>query len=184
MVADLDALTFLITAAFYDDPDFSAAMRPLLAYWSYCVGFGLAGFGLAAIFRNQTGAMVVVLVWPFVLEPIINGVLFAFNQTSDGIRRAVQPAARGGWAADACSTRTSTCAGFGELDTWGLGASLLVFWVGVLVPGRRGIGAVHQARRLICVTLVSASQARSSLRIMADAELSYAAGPTDRAAAR
>ena len=74
-----------------------AAMRPVLAYWSYCLGFGLAGFGMAAVFRNQTGAMVLVLVWPFVLEPIINGILFAFNQTNDAFGELTNllPAAAG-----------------------------------------------------------------------------------------
>lgn len=125
-------VTFLITLLLYDDPDFSALGRPVLAYWSYCTGFGLAGFGLAAIFRNQTGAMVVALVWPFVLEPIVNGVLQALSQSMDGFGDLANllPAAAG--------RRTMfdpyvTFAGFGELDTWGLGASFVVFWTGVVV---------------------------------------------------
>jgi ABC-2 type transport system permease protein len=126
-------VTFLVTSVFFSDPDFSAAARPVFAYWSYSLGFGLAGFGLTAIFRNQTGAMVLVLIWPFVLEPIINGVLFALSQTSEGIGTLTNllPAAAG--RRSMFDPYVDLAGGFGELDTWGLGASFLVFWLGVLV---------------------------------------------------
>lgn len=124
-------VTFLITIALYDGPDFSAMGRPVFAYWLYCVGFALAGFGLAAIFRNQTGAMVIALTWPFVLEPIINGVLLALNQVADvfGDLTNLLPAAAG--RRTMFDPYVDLAGGFGEFDTWGLGASFLVFWVGV-----------------------------------------------------
>ena len=36
----------------------------------YSVGFGIAGLSLAAVFRNQAGAIVTALVWPLVIEVI------------------------------------------------------------------------------------------------------------------
>lgn len=119
---------------FVSDPELgSGVVRPLVNYWGYCVGFALAGFALSMIFRHQTGAVVAVLLWPFVLEPIINAVLTAIGEQSQaGLRELTNllPASAG---------RRSMFypyvdfAGFGEFDTWGVGASTLVFWVGVLI---------------------------------------------------
>ena len=46
------------------------AVRPIVNFVLYNVGFGIAGFALAALFRNLAGALVGVLVYPFVIEPI------------------------------------------------------------------------------------------------------------------
>ncbi len=127
-------LNVLLTWLFMESPTFgSGAVRPLLNYWGYCVGFGLAGFGLSAIFRNQTGAIVAVLVWPFVIEPIINGVLLAVAQsTYAGVGKIANllPASAG---RRSLFDPYDVFAGFGQVPTWGVGASTLVFWLGVLV---------------------------------------------------
>ena len=104
----------------------------MFEYWGYCLGFTLAGFGLAAIFRNQTGAIVTVLVWPLVLEPIINGVLSAIAQASHpsvGKFTNLLPASAGRRAMFA---PYDALAGFGVIDVWGVAASTIVYWLGVM----------------------------------------------------
>lgn len=126
-------LNALVAWLFMDSPTFTSdAIRPVVAYWSYCIGFTFAGFGLAAILRNLTGAIVAVLVWPLVLEPIVNGITTGVGEATDsglGKLSNILPATAG--------RRTmfdpySLFAGFGEFPTWGLAASFVVFWVGVL----------------------------------------------------
>jgi ABC-2 type transport system permease protein len=111
----------------------SGTVRPVLAYLFYCEGFAIAGLGLASVFRNQTGAIVAVLVWPFVIEPIVYGILAVISQRSNsriGTLTNFLPASAG--------RRTmfdpySLWSGLGgSVDTWGLAASFLVFAVGVV----------------------------------------------------
>lgn len=108
-------------------------VRPVLAYLFYCEGFAIAGLGLASVFRNQTGAIVVVLVWPYVIEPIIYGILAVISQRSNagaGKLTNLLPASAG--------RRTifdpyDVWAGFGgSVDTWGLASAFVVFAIGVL----------------------------------------------------
>jgi hypothetical protein len=143
VVAVILLLDAAVAVLVLTDPQFSSdAVRPILNYWGYCVGFAVAGLSLAAIFRNQTGAMVGVLVWPYVIEPITYGVLggigAARNEqigeltnllpTSAGRRSMFDP--------------YDTLAGFGgEIDVWGVGASTLVFWVGVLILMGAGVAS-------------------------------------------
>jgi hypothetical protein len=111
----------------------SGTIRPVLAYLFYCEGFAVAGLGLASVFRNQTGAIVAVLVWPFVIEPIVYGILAVISQRSNasvGKLTNLLPASAG--------RRTmfdpySVWSGLGgSVDTWGLAASFIVFSIGVI----------------------------------------------------
>ena len=112
----------------------SETVRPVFAYLCYCEGFAIAGLGLSAVFRNQTGAIVAVLVWPYVVEPIVFGIMAVISRSSNaGIGKLTNllPASAG--------RRTmfdpySVWAGFGgQIDSWGLPASFVVFALGVLV---------------------------------------------------
>lgn len=122
-----------ITWLFLDGPDFeAAAWRPIVNYFGYCLGFALAGFGLAAILRSQVGALVAVLVWPLVLEPIAYGILtFIGESTNAGVGKLANllPASAG---RRAMFDPYDIFAGFGALDTWGIAASVVVFWAAVL----------------------------------------------------
>lgn len=141
-VAAILLLDLAMAWLFMSNPTLSSdAIRPIVNYWGYCVGFALAGLSLSAVFRNQTGAIVAVLVWPYVIEPIIYGVLGAIGSSSDaGIIRLTNllPSSAG---------RRSIfdpyeLAGFGgAIDTWGVGASTLVFWVGILIVTAAGVAS-------------------------------------------
>ncbi|MBA2560469.1 MAG: ABC transporter permease [Propionibacteriales bacterium] len=132
-VAGILLIDAAVAALFLSHPHFSTdAIRPLLNYWGYCVGFALAGLSLAAIFRNQTGAIVAVLVWPYVIEPITYGVLGAIGQRSShtlGTLTNLLPTSAG---RRSIFDPYDLMAGYGVFDTWGVGASTLVFWVAVL----------------------------------------------------
>lgn len=127
-------LNALVAATLMDNANFGAeSLRPSLGYVAYCAGFGLAGFGLAAIFRNQTGAIVAVLVWPYIIEPIVFTLLRALGRASATNWEAIAnllPASAGR------RTMFDPYEIFADFDgatgTWGLGASAVVFWVGVL----------------------------------------------------
>jgi ABC-type transport system involved in multi-copper enzyme maturation permease subunit len=133
-VGTILAFNLLASALFLNIFEVSGeTLRPLLLFVVYCLGFAFAGFGLAAIFRNQTGAMVAVLVWPLVVEPIINGVLTAMGEINEGFRELanILPASAG---RRMMFDPYDIQAGFGgSFDTWGLGASALVYVIGVLV---------------------------------------------------
>jgi ABC-type transport system involved in multi-copper enzyme maturation permease subunit len=111
------------------------ALRPFLMYVLYCVGFGLAGFGLSSIFRNQVGAIVTVLIWPLVLEPIIFAVLraTALANADIGLGKIANllPASAGR------RTMFRPYELWSNLDTsdrahiWSLAPSVLVFWCGI-----------------------------------------------------
>ncbi len=133
------AITLLLnmgmTWLFLDNPDFGSHMvRPLVNYTGYCVGFAVAGLGLAAILRNQTGAIVAVLTWPLVIEPIIYGVSVAISEsTGAGIGKVANllPAAAG---RRMMFDPYETIAGFGtSVEVWSVGASAVVYAIGVVI---------------------------------------------------
>jgi ABC-type transport system involved in multi-copper enzyme maturation permease subunit len=140
VVATVVVLNIVIAFLLMDQVSLgSDSVRPVLAYLLYCEGFAIAGLGLAALLRNQTGAMVAVLVWPFVLEPVFYAVLALVTEATDSDLATLTnflPAAAG--------RRTlfdpySLWAGYGgSIDTWGLGLSFLVFVVGVAAAAAAG----------------------------------------------
>lgn len=109
--------------------------RPCVMYILYCVAFALVGLGLSAVYRNQVGSIVTVLVWPLVLEPIIFGIIraTALGGGDIGLGKVANllPASAGR------RTMFRPYDLFSDLDVsdttniWGLSASTLVFWVGV-----------------------------------------------------
>ncbi len=128
-------LGMAITWLLLDNPQFgSHLVRPLLNYTGYCIGFTVAGMGLAALLRNQTGALVAVLTWPLVVEPIIYGVSAAISEATDsGIGKLTNllPASAG---RRSMYDPYDVFVGFGNSDqVWSLGASTIVFWIGVLI---------------------------------------------------
>lgn len=117
----------------------SQTWRPVFMYLSYCEGFAVVGFALAAIFRNLTGAIVAALVIPYVIEQILYGIFAAIANTSHrGIGKLTNllPASAG--------KRTlflpyEGIAGFGgEVETWSLPASFAVFWIGIAITAAIG----------------------------------------------
>jgi len=128
-------LGMAITWLLLDNPQFgSHLVRPLLNYTGYCVGFAVAGMALAALLRNQTGAIVAALTWPLVVEPIIYGVSVAISEaTGGGIGKLTNllPSSAG---RRAMYDPYEVFVGFGNSDVvWSLGASVIVFWLGVLI---------------------------------------------------
>jgi ABC-2 type transport system permease protein len=141
-VAAIVLLDYLVAAIFMSDPHFSsAAIRPLLNYWGYCVGFALAGLSLSAIFRNQTGAIVAVLVWPYVFEPILYGIVGAIGRRHPSIATLTNffPSSAG---RRAIFDPYALMAGYGGfVHTWGVAASIIVFWVGVAIVVSAGVAS-------------------------------------------
>lgn len=140
-VAILLVLDAAVSAVLMTHPRFSVdAVRPLVNFWGYCVGLSLAGLSLSAIFRNQTGAIVAVLVWPYVVEPILYGVLTLLGQASHAnlsLWTNLLPFSAG---RRSIYDPYELMAGFGGVvDTWGVGASTLVFWIGVLLVVAGGV---------------------------------------------
>lgn len=134
-VALIVLLDFAVAALFMSNPHFASdAIRPLLNFWGYCVGFAVAGLSLAAIFRNQTGAIVAVLVWPYVFEPILYGVIGALSRSSHpeiGNLTNLLPTSAG---RRSIFDPYDLMAGYGGvINTWGVAASTVVFWVGVML---------------------------------------------------
>jgi ABC-2 type transport system permease protein len=125
-----------ITWAFLDQPNFSSGIiRPAFGYVVYCAGFAVAGFGLAAVLRNMTGAIVAVLTYPLVIEPIIYGITVAIGTSSSaavGKLTNLLPASAG---RRMLFDPYAIFAGFNQetLDVWGVSAAFVVFIVGVLV---------------------------------------------------
>jgi ABC-2 type transport system permease protein len=142
-VAVLIAVNFAAAGLFMTHPHFSTGMvRPLVDFWSYCVGMSLAGLSLAAIFRNQTGAIVAVLVWPYVVEPILYGVLTALGQASHvdlTLWTNLLPFSAG---RRSIFDPYELIAGLGGVvDTWGVAASVLVFWIGIALILAGGVAS-------------------------------------------
>ncbi len=125
-------LNFAMAALFFEYFEVSGAtVRPMLLYVVYCLGFAMAGFGMAAAFRNQTGAMVAVLVWPLVIEPVLSGILVVLGNFNDGFEGLsnVLPASAG---RRMMFSPYETFAGFfGQVDTWGVSVSAITYLLGV-----------------------------------------------------
>lgn len=134
-------LSMAITWVFLDDPQWGSHLaRPLLNYTGYCVGFAVTGMGLAALLRNQTGAIVAALTWPLVVEPIIYGVSVAIGEaTGGGLGKLTNllPASAG---RRALFDPYEAFAGFGSsVDVWSVSAAVVVFWMGVGVALVAGV---------------------------------------------
>jgi hypothetical protein len=111
------------------------AVRPIINFVFYNVGFGIAGFALAALFRNLAGALVGVLVYPFVIEPIGYNLLRIVNLGTLDRLANLFPASAGRrsiyspYELFANPTTGSDV----TLHVWGLGPSTAVFWCGLLL---------------------------------------------------
>jgi ABC-type transport system involved in multi-copper enzyme maturation permease subunit len=111
------------------------ALRPLVNFVLYNVGFGIAGFGLAALFRNLAGALVGVLVYPFVIEPIGYNILRIVKLGTLDRLANLFPASAGRrsiyspYELFANPTTGSDV----TLHVWSLEASTVVFWCGLLL---------------------------------------------------
>lgn len=149
----VSAVTFLLlslalTWLLLDNTDFGSHMvRPMVNYVGYCTGFAAAGLGLAALLRNQTGALVAVLVWPLVVEPILYGITVVVSETSGaGVGRLsnLLPASAG---RRSMFDPYESFVGLGDAagDVWSVAAAVLVFWAGVLLV--TGAGAASFLRR-------------------------------------
>lgn len=133
-----------ITWAFLDQVNFDSGMtRPIITYVLYCLGFAVVGFGLTALLRNMTGAIVAVLTYPLVIEPIIYGITVAIGtSTNRGVGKLtnLMPAAAG---RRMIFDPYDVFAGFGQNDVeiWGIGAAIAVFLIGVLVALAAGVAS-------------------------------------------
>jgi ABC-2 type transport system permease protein len=113
----------------------SEALRPIINYVLYNVAWGISGFGLAALLRNLAGALVAVLVYPLVVEPIGYNILRIVHTGSLSNLANLFPASAGRRTmylpydlfANPITDSSVT------IHVWSLSASTLVFWVGMLV---------------------------------------------------
>lgn len=127
-------LGMAITWLLLDNPQFgSHLVRPLLNYTGYCVGFAVAGMGLAALLRNQTGAIVAALTWPLVVEPIIYGVSLAISETTGGGIGKLTNLLPSSAGRRSMFDPYEAIAGFGSIEVWSIGAAVIVFWLGVIL---------------------------------------------------
>jgi ABC-type transport system involved in multi-copper enzyme maturation permease subunit len=127
-------LGMAITWLLLDNPQFgSHLVRPLLNYTGYCVGFAVAGMGLAALLRNQTGAIVAALTWPLVVEPIIYGVSVAISETTGGGIGKLTNLLPSSAGRRSMFDPYEAIAGFGNGEVWSIGAAVIVFWLGVIL---------------------------------------------------
>lgn len=112
------------------------AVRPIVDFGLYNVAFGIAGFALAAILRNLAGALVAVLVYPFVVEPIAFNIFRLVHLGNLGRLANLLPAAAGRrtlfspyeFFANPLSDATTNV-----VRVWGVAASTAVFWSGMLI---------------------------------------------------
>lgn len=112
----------------------SQMFRPVADFILYNVAFGISGFALAAILRNLAGALVAVLVYPFVVEPIAFNIFRVVHLGNLGRFANLMPAAAGRRTifspyepfANPLTNATSNV-----VDVWGVAASTLVFWSGI-----------------------------------------------------
>lgn len=109
------------------------AVRPIVNFVLYNLGFGIAGFCLAALFRNLAGALVGVLVYPFVIEPIGYNILRVVDIGKLDRVANLFPASAGRRTLYSpyepfANPRTGSDVTF---DVWGLAASTAVFWCGL-----------------------------------------------------
>jgi len=86
IAAALIALSLLVGGAILSsrgaglDLSVEGAWRVIIGTWLLAPGYALAGFGIGMILRQPIGAIVAVLAWPMVIEPIV----VAFLRTSVG----------------------------------------------------------------------------------------------------
>jgi len=113
----------------------SEAFRPIVNFVLYNVGFGIAGFSLAALLRNLAGALVGVLVYPFVIEPIAYNILRIVKLGTLDRLANLFPASAGRRSIYSPYDLFANPPTGAEvtLHVWGLGASTLVFWCGLLL---------------------------------------------------
>ncbi len=113
------------------------SLRPMVFFILYCVGFSLAGLMLSAITRNQVGSIVTVLVWPLVLEPIVFAILraTALSGSDIGLGKLANllPASAGRRTMFRPFELFANLDVSSETTIWGLGASTVVFWVGIAI---------------------------------------------------
>ncbi len=146
------ALDLLVAWALLDPMALSWQMwRPLTAYLGYCVGFALAGLGLALAWRRRVLAAIVALGWALVVEPILNSLLTAWA-VPHGPAPVVWvtnllPASAGR------RTMFSPYEMFAGLDSgiavWGVGASAAVFFAWVLLVAVGGSVLSLRRRRAV-----------------------------------
>lgn len=111
------------------------AFRPVVDFVLYNLGFGIAGFALAAILRNLAGALVAVLVYPFVIEPIGYNILRVVKLGTLDRLANLFPASAGRrsiyspYELFANPTTGSDV----TLHVWGLASSIAVFWAGLVL---------------------------------------------------
>lgn len=112
------------------------AVRPIVNFILYNVGWGISGFGLAVVFRNLAGALVGVLVYPLVMEPIGYNIIRVVRLgTFDRIANLF-PASAGRRTIYSPYSPFANPIGDASNTTvhvWGLVASTAVFWCGLLV---------------------------------------------------
>lgn len=114
----------------------SQMFRPVVDFILYNVAFGIAGFALAAILRNLAGALVAMLVYPFVVEPIAFNIFRVVHLGNLGRLANLLPAAAGRRTifspyetfANPLSDATTSV-----VHVWGVAASTAVFWSGMLI---------------------------------------------------
>ncbi len=114
----------------------SGAVRPIVDFVLYNVAFGIAGFALAAILRNLAGALVAVLVYPFVVEPIAFSIVRIAHVGSFGRIANLLPAAAGRrtiFSPYDVFANPFTDPTTRVVHIWGLAASTVVFWSGMLL---------------------------------------------------
>ncbi|HET7173223.1 MAG TPA: hypothetical protein VFI30_02960 [Nocardioidaceae bacterium] len=110
----------------------SSLWRPAAEYLGYCVGFALAGMSIAAVLRSQVGAIVTVLLWPLLIEPVAGGIMRVINVTTHAdlsVPYSLLPATAG--RRSMYSPYTLLSSATGGVDTWGLGESTVIFWVAI-----------------------------------------------------
>jgi hypothetical protein len=89
--------------------------------------------GLAALLRNQTGAIVAALTWPLVVEPIIYGVSVAISETTGGGIGKLTNLLPSSAGRRSMFDPYEAIAGFGNGEVWSIGAAVIVFWLGVIL---------------------------------------------------
>jgi len=111
-----------------------AAVRPIVDFVLYNVAFGISGFALAAILRNLAGALVAVLVYPFVLEPIAFTTVRLVHPGNMARLANLFPASAGRrtiFSPYEFYANPFTEATTDVVHVWGLAASTVVFWSGI-----------------------------------------------------
>lgn len=112
-----------------------ASVRPIIDFVLYNVGFGIAGFSLAAIFRNLAGAIVGVLIYPLVIESFGYNIVRIIRIGTVSNLANLFPASAGRRTIFSPYEVFANPTGNSDLHVhvWGLAASTAVFWGGLLI---------------------------------------------------